>query len=41
MILVEGKLYKLNKSTMDLSFGIDGTILVMQNPNKAQFQASY
>lgn len=41
MVLVEGKLYKLNKSTMDLSFGIDGTILVIQNPSKAQFQALY
>ena len=41
MVLVEGKLYKLNKSTMDLSFGINGTILVIQNPSKAQFQALY
>lgn len=41
MKLIEGKLYKLNKKEMDLSFGFDGTILVVQNPSKAQFQALY
>lgn len=41
MQLIEGKLYKLNKKEMDLSFGFDGTILVVQNPSKVQFQALY
>ena len=41
MKLIEGKLYKLDKKNMDLSFGFDGTVLVIQNPSKAQFEALY
>jgi len=41
MKLLESKLYKLNKQEMDLSFGFAGTTLVIQNPNKLEFQALY
>ena len=37
----ESKGYYLNKSNMDLSFGFDGTILVIENPTKTYFDALY
>ena len=41
MKLIEGKLFKLNKKEMDLSFGFDGTVSVVQNPSRLQFQTVY
>lgn len=37
----ESKGYHLNKSNMDLSFGFDGTVLVIENPTKTYFDALY
>lgn len=37
----EGKAYKLDKQKMDLSYGVFGKLLVIENPTKTQFNALY